>query len=335
MTIVFSGLLLTACVTAPQSVVVDEQLAGSVSAQHDTIEKLKIPRRFKDELLRLYSADPVERATGAYQISKLGESAAPAVPYLADLLSDNTEVLLSHYLGGGFHSSQATSPAEEAAYALAKIGAPAIELLSERINDTDPLVRRLAARALGQTGSMVTVDTLLRAVADPDVRVRAAATIALGGMHHPVVAQKLMDVYPATAPDLQPKLIYVMSQVNDIIVVPFLIEQSASSSADIRASVVLALGKIRDARAVDTLIMALSDQDEIVRENAAYALRSFYSAKVMEALLGIMEDDIEGVRTAAVESLRALSGMDFGQNKPEWLNWWQQQQQAVKDKNSQ
>lgn len=328
--------VLTACVTGPQQPASDpEPPVASASAQRNAIEKLKVPRRFKDDLLRLYHDDPVERAWGAYQLSKQGAAAAPAVPYLVHLLSDDTEVLMSRYIGGGFHSSDATTPADEAARTLAKIGIPAVDALIARLKDPDPQVRRLAAKALGQTGSMTTVDPLLQAVADPDPRVRAAATIALGSLHHPVVAQKLIDAYPLVQPELQPHLIFAMSLINDIIVVPFLLEQFSSPSVETRSAIVLALGKLRDARAIDTLLVALKDEDEIVRANAAFALSSFYSVTVMDALLGLLDDDIEGVRAAAGESLHALSGMNFGQDKQQWHSWWQQQQQAIQPKDGQ
>jgi HEAT repeat protein len=333
MAVLVLSFLLTACVTGPQQPTSDpEPPVVSASSQRDAIDKLKVPRRFKDDLLRLYDDDPVERAWAAYQLAKQGAAAAPAVPHLVHLLADDTEVLMSRYIGGGFHSSDATTPADEAARALAKIGIPSVDALSQSLKDPNPKVRRLAAKALGQTGSMATVDPLLQAVADPDPRVRAAATIALGSLHHPVVAQKLIDAYASVPPELQPHLIFAMSQINDIIVVPFLLEHFSSSSIETRAAIVLALGKLRDARAIDTLLMALKDEDEIVRANAAFALRSFYSVTVMDALLALLDDDVEGVRAAAGESLRALSGLDYGQDKQQWHSWWQQQQRAIQPK---
>jgi HEAT repeat protein len=329
--VVLSGWLLAGCVTSvttpPDA---PEHRTASNVQEREAIEKLKVPRRFKDDLLRLYDADPVERAWGAYQISKQGAAAAPAVPYLTELLDDDNEVLLSRYLGSGFHSSAATTPADEAARALAKIGTPAVDALTQKLKDPNPQVRRRVTKALGQTGSMSTVDALLQTIEDPDPRVRAAAAIALGSLRHPIVAQRLMDAYASTPPDRQSHLIYAMSQINDIIVVPFLIEQYASANADTRAAIVLALGKLRDARAIELLLKAVQDEDEIVRANAAFGLGAFYTEPVMSTLLFALDDSVEGVRNAAVESLRALSGLDFGQDKQKWNDWWQHQRDAIK-----
>ena len=330
--LVFVGisLLLSACVTtAPQQT--PEPVAVSASEQRSAIEQLKVPRRLKDEMLHLYDHDPVERAWAAYRLAKLGQGAAAAVPHLENLLQDDKEVLLSRYLGSGFSSSAATTPGEEAARALAKIGEPAVETLIRNLSNQNPQVRRLSAKALGQTGNLSTVDALLGTLADQDPRVRAAAAIALGSLRHPIVAQRLIDAYSTVKPDTQTHLIYAMSQINDIIVVPFLVEIFPSQSAETRAAIVHALGKIRDARAIDTLLHALNDDDEIVRANAAFALSSFYSVEIMDALIKRLSDNVPHVRDAAGEALGMLSGLNFGSDKDKWFSWWQQQRKALVD----
>ena len=68
-----------------------------------------------------------------------------------------------------------------AAEALTKIGAPAVTLLVERLQDEDKDLRRLAARALGQMQDSAAVQPLLaRLRVDDDWWVREAITQALG-----------------------------------------------------------------------------------------------------------------------------------------------------------
>ena len=250
-------------------------------------------------------------------------------PYLAHLLNDVTPVLISRYLGGGFHSSTATTPAQEAARALAKIGDPALKTLQQAARSEDENVRRLAFKALGQIGDLSSLDLLVNALQDPSRKVQASAAMALGNYHNPIAAQRLMEKYPALDTLARIQLIYSLAQINDIIVVPFLIEQSEHASADERAAIALALGKLRDGRALASILQMSNDPDEIVRANAVYALSGFYTPHVMDVLVACLADPSARVRAAAHNSLTKLTGLDLGENHEHWLQWWQQQKQAM------
>jgi HEAT repeat protein len=335
--VVFLTALLAACVTTtePQSqyeyrsvvdesqpVVINENLAREIDA-------LKTTRQVRDRIKRLHHQDPVERAWAAYQLAKLGRGAAPAVPYLIKMLNDTTPVLLSHYLGGGFHSSSDTTPAQEAARTLAKIGEPAMTSLVNALNSKDENVRRLAVKSLGQIGNIGSVETLIGALSDQSRRVRAAAAIALGAYRHPIVSQKLIKAFSESDPAIRVDLVYALSQINDIIAVPFLMQQFDSQTPDVRAAMALALGKLRDARAMPTLFRAVEDSDEIVRANALYALSSFYTPEVIDTLIKGLDDPVERVREAANEALSQVSGLKLGADKQQWLAWWQVQKKAM------
>jgi len=289
------------------------------------IKKLKTPRRVKDKILSLYHPDPVERAWAAYQLAKLGRGAAPAVPYLVILLDDDTPVLLSRYIGSGFHSSSDTSPAEEAAITLARIGEPAITALVAALKSSSINVRRLAAKSLGQIGSSQSIDDLIELLTDESRKVQAAAAIALGNYRHPIASQKIAETFSRVPPQVRIYLVYALARINDIIAVPFLIEQLPAQRPDVRAAIVLALGKLRDARAIDSLLRAAKDDDDIVRANAVYALSSFYSPMTMSALIDALDDPVDRVREGASEALNHLTGMNFGTSQSQWSAWWTQQ----------
>ncbi len=312
----------------PDVVVTNETAAAEIN-------RLKTPRRVKDKILRLYHPDPVERAWAAYQLAKLGRGAAPAVPYLIDLLNDDTPVLLSRYIGSGFRSSSDTTPAEEASLTLAKIGEPALNDLAMALKSESVNVRRLAAKALGQIGNTKSIDVLIELLTDKSRRVQATAAIALGNYRHPVAAQKITEAFTTVTPEARVHLVYALSHINDIIAVPFLIEQLPLQTPDVRAAIVLALGKLRDARAIKSLLAAAKDEDEIVRANAIYAMSAFYTPEIMDTLIDALDDPVELVREGAGEALNHLSGMNFGTSKSQWSAWWQQQKAGMtKEKKS-
>ncbi len=302
----------------------------SVAAE---IKQLKTPRRVKDKILRLYHPDPVERAWAAYQLAKLGRGAAPAVPYLLELLNDDTPVLLSRYIGSGFRSSSDTTPAEEASRTLAKIGEPAVNGLVLALKSESENVRRLAAKSLGQIGNTQSIAILIDLLTDESRKVQATAAIALGNYRHPIASQKITEAFLSVTPQARVHLVYALSHINDIIAVPFLIEQLAQQTPDVRAAIVLALGKLRDARAIDSLLISVKDEDEIVRANAAYALSSFYSPEILTTLIEVLDDPVERVREGASEALGHLTGVNFGTSKSQWTAWWEQQKATMSKKN--
>lgn len=322
---VLVALFLAGCVTTTEKVSTNPGSAAPASEAdvRATLQKASMPRELKELITRLHHTDPVERAWAAYQLGKLGRGAAPAVPYLLNLLEDETPVLLTRYIGGGFRSSSDTTPADEAARALGQIGDPATTSLILALKHESPGVRARAAKALGQIGDMNAVDFLLGSLHDSDRKVRANAVIALGSYRHPRAAQQIMDAWAVqNDPAVQADMVYALAHINDIIAVPFLIEKSESADVNLRAAIVFALGKLGDARAVPVLIARLNDTDEIVRTNAAYALNKYYTPEVIDALIARLSDPAEQVHTAAEESLGILTGMHLGREQANWQQWW-------------
>ncbi|MBI5902571.1 MAG: HEAT repeat domain-containing protein [Deltaproteobacteria bacterium] len=91
------------------------------------------------------SKDAVAKGYAAIRLGGMGERAKGAIGALIETLRDNTH--LQWMPNGG-----STSPRDEAARALGRIGKPAVEPLIDFIaalKDTDYGVRRGAAKALG------------------------------------------------------------------------------------------------------------------------------------------------------------------------------------------
>jgi HEAT repeat protein len=119
-------------------------------------EREAIVARLGDASWRVRAA-AVDRLAGA-------TDPAPALPALFDRLVGP----------GGIGEREAT------ALALARIGAPAIAGLEERLQSTDDELRQAAVNVLGAIGSRRAVPALAARLADRDPNVRAAAADALG-----------------------------------------------------------------------------------------------------------------------------------------------------------
>lgn len=284
-----------------------------------------MPKALRDEVKRLQHDDAQERAWAAYQIGKYGSGAGKSVPYLMRMLSDDSPVLLSRYMGGGFRSSESTSPAIEAARALAKIGSAANAPLIQALQSEDVTVRRLAVKALGNIGDLKSVDILIDKLSDSDRRVQAAAAIALGNYRHPIATQTILDRLASEMPAARAAMVYALAQINDVMSVTFLQQQLSQEAANpqVRAAIVYALGKLRDARAVNALLQSLKDPDQIVRANAAHALSAYFAPQVMEALIDSLGDQDEAVSLAAARALTQLTTIDLGTNQQAWRRWWE------------
>jgi HEAT repeat protein len=112
---------------------------GSTSARTALTEKVK----------QLSSTDPAKIAAAAYWLGEQGTAASGAVPHLAAVLGDNRQVNPAHYRKN-IAGRASSTPGEEAAAALVKIGDPAVDALI-RVLKTSPsaVARQNAAWALG------------------------------------------------------------------------------------------------------------------------------------------------------------------------------------------
>jgi len=108
------------------------------------------------------------------------------------------------YVKGGYR--------REAAGALIRIGAPAVEPLIQALKDKDPVIRFGAADALGEIGDRRAVGPLIEALNDIGVRWRAA-TDALGkiGDHRAVdpVIQASKDI------DVRESIVWALKMIKE------------------------------------------------------------------------------------------------------------------------
>ena len=105
----------------------------------------------------------------------MGSRAKGAILAMIETFRDTTSL---EWYGGPFNRTP-TSPANESAEALGKIGRPAVEPLIAALKDRNSDVRRYAAWALGEIGDARVVVPLIGALKDEDPWVREEATGAL------------------------------------------------------------------------------------------------------------------------------------------------------------
>lgn len=103
-----------------------------------------IPAYMKEQIEGLYSSHPVERANATVRLREFSsQSLKPAIPFLFDMLHDDAHLMpvypLVHILGT---SQIATSPGEEAAKTLGKIGKPVVESLTAALKDKNSYKRK-------------------------------------------------------------------------------------------------------------------------------------------------------------------------------------------------
>lgn len=105
----------------------------------------------KEEIKKLFSSDPVKRASAACALGKIGNRAVPAIPALISLLGDCNRI----------------EPQQ-------------VEPLIAALQDQHPRTRAVAAASLGQIRDSRTVLPLIDALKDESAQVRMYAAASLG-----------------------------------------------------------------------------------------------------------------------------------------------------------
>lgn len=200
---------------------------------------------------QLGSSNPRDRAVAICSLGRTGEPGA--IPSLIQVLSDD-EIIpapLGCWDSGSWspalRSFHHSSPGEEAAMALAAMGASAVDPLIGALRDPNPSVRRNAAWAIGEIrgGHSVdrsgALDPMVLALSDSDSSVRRAAAFSLG---------EIRDARTATN----------------------LISALSDEDAGVREMAAWALGEMKASIASEALTVASNDQDKQVRRKARWAL---------------------------------------------------------------
>ncbi|HEY8561033.1 MAG TPA: HEAT repeat domain-containing protein [Pyrinomonadaceae bacterium] len=195
--------------------------------------------------------------------------------------------------------------ADEAARALMRQGAAAVDLLIEKFGDVaaDGEVRRTIARLLGQIGDARAFEPLAGLLKSPDAATRQAAVDALRALAHPATVSRLCDLLDDDDPQIREAVIRVVGHLDAPNCAEKIFEACADADERVRRAAIEQLPEIADARAVPTLIQALKHDSPRVRETAAKALAKVPSGESLVALRDALRDADAWTRYFAVRAL--------------------------------
>jgi HEAT repeat protein len=188
-------------------------------------------------------------------------------------------------------------------------GRPAVPQLADLLEDRNPAIRKMAAKALGDLGDQRAVEPLIRALADRDTEVRMEVVLALGWLGDRRAVLPLSRVMKVSTVEVRVAVIdalgsfkkdplaievlaaaledgefyagmsaaYVLGKAGEPALRP-LIAMLGSSKQRARLHAARALGELGDPRAVEPLQVALTDSDPRVRRAARRALERLRAA---------------------------------------------------------
>lgn len=206
------------------------------------------------------------------------------IPALVALLGDDAPVRpVSCWASGDWSPALDTfkgpTPGEQAAIALASMGAPSFKQLANALGDSDAAVRRNAAWAVGELTNMrpgsreSAVPQLVALLGDGDEWVRMAAARALGELRDERAAAPLAAALSDGDWRVRNLAAWSLGEMKDEGAVERLCAALASDArVEVRATAAWALGEIQDGRAAAPLRQALNDPEPRVREKARRAI---------------------------------------------------------------
>ena len=245
----------------------------------------------KQLIERLYSNDPLERATAVGKLGESGTKAVPAIPFVIPILGE-TEPVSRQIAPARFES---TSIDKEAIKLLVKLGQPAVDPLIHALNDKHSGVRKNAAEALGEIGDTRAIDPLMTTLLeDDDGTVRKCAAEALGRIGD----SRSLKALTIALRDRKSKVQESAGEAVQVIInnlktkheLTTLHVSLKSRETVVRRMASKALSELKDPLSVDSLIEALNDNDSQVQRNVVGALKGIGKPAVVP-LSAFLRDD--------------------------------------------
>ena len=260
-----------------------------------------------DFVARLSHQDAEARARAACSLARLRSEARPAIPALARLLSDGTDLPpdvcrdIRGNRGWWGNWNEGSSPGIEAARALGEIGLSALESVHSAMRSESATARKNAVRAAGHIEHRSSIDPIANLLGrDPDEDVRAQAAWALGAIEHSDGIRPLTSALGDSAPYVRSQAAWALGAIEHRDAVPALARATRDRSPLVREQAAWALGAIESSDGVDALLPLLEDTDPRVRQQSAWALGAIEDERAVDALLKALDDsDVEVRRMAA------------------------------------
>jgi HEAT repeat protein len=270
------------------------------------------PAAINEQVAGLSATDPAARALAACYLGGMGRRAATAVPALTRLLADATSIDPVACHGGAFWASNfngrtKSSPGLEASRALGLIGEASLDSLLPAVGQSNPVIRRHVAHALGMIRHERSMTPLLTLAKDSDTQVRAEAASGLGRQGDARAFDTLAALTRDPASDVRQQATRALGHMRQSDVVKILIDKVRDSDEGVRWEAVGALGREHHGEnggeVIPTLITALGDESPWVRERAAQVLGRFRDERAVQPLVTLLKDGDPEVREEAVTAL--------------------------------
>jgi HEAT repeat protein len=187
---------------------------------------------------------------------------------------------------------------------LQKMGAPAVELIAEKLLTGNSNASKAAANALGHLGWKPTTK-----------HEEIAFLLAKGGIDElaqtgSAVLEPLIHAFKEKGFPHREKIPAVLGKIKDLRALEPLIESLQDADNLVREASIMALEEIGDSRAIEPLIKALEDTDESVRNAASKGLGNIGDSQCFEHLHAIVKDKKKDIilRRGAAEAIKHKTG---------------------------
>jgi HEAT repeat protein len=209
---------------------------GIVNAQQLSQTSSAVSADVKKQIEKLQSGSPRQKINAARNLGEMGEKAAPAAPYLIELIDsqEKHESLLDKFYNTvSILGTSGDYVMYESQQALGRIGRPAVKPLSTvLLKHSRSRVRYNAAIVLGNIKDLDSVAPLIAALkTDTDYEVRMWSAAALGNLSDTWSINALDNAVPALMEALkdkdsnvQQKAAYALGKMKAMAAVPALIE---------------------------------------------------------------------------------------------------------------
>ncbi len=171
------------------------------------------------------------------------------------------------------------------------------------LSNDNALVRRSAARVLGNMGIILAEDSLIALLSDENGHVRSTAAEALGRLQSRKAVAPLFTLLTDEYESVQESAIRALAAIGDDTILDGLIKDFSSYDSHMRRNIALLLGKFSSERAIDALTFALKDEEPKVRKAVVPALGAATGERAQRSLMLAITDDDPEVRMLAADAL--------------------------------
>lgn len=210
-----------------------------------------------------------------------------------------------------------------AAWALKEIGKPAVQALGAVLAGDHAAARYPAAYALADSREKSLLPAWLTAVGDADFRVRYYAVRALSALDDPRVGVAIEGALADETPLVRQAAAGAAARAGNASGIEGLSAlMHPGVDADTRFRAAFSLWELKDQRVVPALIRGLTDADPRVRHHCAWALGDLNANAGAKPLIAVLQDSSDDtLKSYAAASLKQITGQQFGFDAAKWRGW--------------